>query len=463
MNHNTAPWRPGILLICISYTLGGMLSCSSDDPPTADAGPKAADSRQGNEASTQEQGQAATLPPLPTLSGVAYIAHYHSEELRWYRIDRAKPEVGGELDLGKVVHDLTLDPYNDHLYVVGDNDQEVDIYQLSRPAAVDQPVADPQRLTTISLATFPLFARVNPHKHRLYVLATPSTEPTVDSYKLHIFDVTDPKQPEEVKGSPHDVPLSSSLDLDPAREVLFMVEAKTYLLHGFDLRGDQVQPLGGAKPELLKLYPQENQLAFQARSLTADPYRNRLYAARPQANYSELIVLEYPAALPTASAGYGDLAQISDVKKLQGPFDVDTPVEDRPNIIDAFMPAVDLERGHIFLSAGAYGEIANPAIAVAVSKDLELAPGCKDHEEFGCFYQSYYDGTPVLKAFTDGATCVDWVHRVMVGTTVTAGNETAPGTVIFFKYEEDLSMSPLLPEGGGDLAAGALPVGAVCH
>ncbi len=443
--------------------LGGVLSCSSNDTPmTVDIGPTAGDSRM-IEASALEQGQTTTLPPVPVQGGVVYVAHYHSEDLRWYRIDGVKPAVGGQLELGKVTHDLTLDPYNDRLYVVSDNDQTVDIYQLFRPAAVDIPVDTPQHLATITMDTIPLFARCNPLKHRLYVLASPSVDPLVDNYNLHIFDVTDPQQPKEVQGSPHDIPISASLDLDIARETLFLVESKTYLLHGFDLRGDQVQPLSGKKPELLKLYPQENQMSFQARSLTVDPYRNRLYAARSQAIFSELIVLEYPAALPSTTAGYHELAQISDVVKLQGPFNVDTPMDQRPNIIDAFMPTVDLARGHIFLSAGAYSEMVNPALAVAVTKDLQLAPGCKDQEDFGCWYQSYYDGAPSLKATTDGATCVDWEHKIMVGTTVALGNETQPGTVLFFSYEDDLTMSPPLPEGGGDLSAGALPISAVCH
>jgi hypothetical protein len=245
--------------------------------------------------------------------------------------------------------------------------------------------------------------------------------------------------------------------------VLFLVESPDQKLHGFDLRGDQLTPMDGNGLDLHVLFPQENQTVFAARELVADPFRNRLYAARPQGILSELIVLEYPAVLPTASVGYSKLAKLGDLKVVSDPFDVDAPYDQRPNLLDAYQPAIDLDQGHIFLSSSAYMGMGPGAIMTAITPGMQLGKGCEDFEGFGCWYRHFFEGTEGSHMLTDGATCVDWVHKVVVGTSIDTSDETNPGAVHFFRYQPDLSMSKWVPASGTTLAAGGHPVAAVCH
>jgi hypothetical protein len=438
-------------------------SSSSVDGSTADALHQEGGIR--NDKGQTSDGQTKQLPELPQQSGVAYVAHYHTSDLRWYRLDGEAPSAGGRLDLGpgKVIHDLGLDPYHDLLFLVSDEKKEVDLYRLFRPTAKDQSLAPPERLATISLTERPLLVRSDPQRQRLYLIASPSDTETVDHYLLLAYDVSNPAQPKAVSGSPFSIPVTISVALDAPRAVLFLVEMKSKKLYGYDLSDDHLEALDGQPLDLLALYPQENQYVFQARDLTADPYRHRLYAARPQGPLSELIVLEYPAALPSNAQHYKQLAQMDQIKPLADPFEVEVAIDQRPNLLDAFAPAVDLEGGSVFLSAAAPAEAGNPALMVAITSDLKLGGGCSDYESFGCWYYGHSGGSPGGHAVTDGALCVDWTHHVVVGTTIAEGDETAPGTAQFFHYTDDLTMTPWLPASGGDLATGGLPIGAVCH
>jgi hypothetical protein len=458
----SSPRRSRIPCLLISLTLTALVSCSdSSSGPLPDAAvPDLA--RHDGSAADASPGQ---LPTLPAQSGVAYVVHYHTSDLRWYRLDGAAPAAGGQLDLGegKVAHDLALDAFHDLLFVVSDEKKEVDIFKLSRPTSPEQSLAPPQRLTTISTGARPLLARLDEQRRRLYVVASPSDTGAVDHYLLQAYDVSDPAQPRAVSGSPFTIPLTISVALDAPRAALFLVESASKKLYGYDLAGDKLQALDGQPLELAALYPEENQFVLQVRSLTADPYHHRLYAARAQGPLSELIVLDYPAALPSSAQSYKQLARLDQIKPLDDPFNVDQPIAQRPTLLDAYAPAVDLERGAIFLSASAHAELSNPAVMVAVSADLKLGTGCGDLGSFGCWYRGHSGGAPLGYLPTDGALCVDWTHRAVVGTSTVAEDETLPGTVQFFHYTDALSMTPWLPASGGDLPAGALPVGAVCH
>jgi hypothetical protein len=462
---------PRTICLCLAALL--VAACSDDTTTSPDAPrPGDADAAVGAEGGVGpeaggDQGQPAALPPVPQQSGVVYVVHYHTTDLRAYRIDGSDPKQELKLELGanKGSHDMALDPQGDRLFIVSDAAKSVDIYQLQRPASATAALTPPAKLASIILASgeIPLFARVDGQRGRLYVVASPGGSAIPTEYLLLAYDVTDPATPKPLAGSPFKIPVTTSLALDGPRQALFVVETKTQKLHGFDLRGDKLEPLAGEPLDLLALYPQQNQTAFQARSLTADPWRNRLYAARSQTALSELIIIEYPSALPTAQAGYGQLAKMGDLKVVADPFDVDVPADQRPNLLDAFEPAVDLERGDVLLSAGAWTGSGTGAILVGVTGALKLAKGCDAFEGFGCWYRSYLSGQPGSIQRTDGALCVDYTHKVVVGTSVDAVDETLPGAIHLLRYQDNLDMTDWVPSGGANLPAGGLPIAAVCH
>ena len=456
------------LVVCL--LLVGGWGCGGDDGSGNDL--RDSDRPGTNDVEPQDEGGTpGELLPVPEQSGVVYLSHYHSEELRYYRVDGDTPKDAGSIDLGSVTKDLALDPHNDLLFVALDQTREVVIYRVSRPESADDEVAEPEELARIDAPgdKVPHFVRVNPRRQRLYVVVSPpfsekAAKDLVTEYTLLAYDISDPEAPKTIEGSPYTIPVTAEWDLDAGRDLLFVVNFKGKRLHVYDLRGDGFKELEGEPLDLQKLYPEENHMAFTPRTLAVDPYRSRLYAARSQADLSELIAFEYPSALPTKSDGYAKLATYSDLQRLDDPFDTEIDSLERPNLLDAFVPMVDLERGYVFLSSGAYaGMHGIRAMVTAMDEDLSLGKGCDDFEGFGCWYQAFDNGKPDYKLVTDGAACVDYTHRVVVGTSYDVGDESLPGNALFFRYEDDLSMTPWLPEDEKLLRAGALPISAVCH
>ena len=90
--------------------------------------------------------------------------------------------------------------------------------------------------------------------------------------------------------------------------------------------------------------------------------------------------------------------------------------------------------------------------------DLTIAPGCGQFEGFGCFY----DGDFGAKQ-TDGASCIDWTHRKIIGTSIGDNVDEDPGSIHVFSYDQNLGMSPQFEEDGTLPVSGVYPLAAVCH
>ena len=163
---------------------------------------------------------------------------------------------------------------------------------------------------------------------------------------------------------------------------------------------------------------------------------HRLYAARAQGANSELIVLDYPGVLPTTTKRYGELADFSESMLIPDFFDIDVPIADRPNLLDAYGPQVDHKLRAVFLPADAYApEISfSSAIVVPMTSLSQVAPACGDFEGFGCFYRSYFNGVASAYKATDEASCVNSTHRVYIGTSYDVINEEQQGSVHAYKY-----------------------------
>ncbi len=401
------------------------------------------------------------LPEPVPKSGVAYVAHFLAGDLRWYRTDGDAPAAAGSIDLGGMTHDMALDDVNDRIVIAQDVARRVLVFGLDRPDGPDDAVEDPQQLGALDIATAPRFVRVDPYHERLYIVADDTAGGT-GMMLLHTVDTTDPTSPAVL--STVTIPATTSLDVDGPRRLLVLFHGQTDEIFAYDVTGDEPAQVG--EPiDLREPYPEENNTAFSARSLTLDPWHARLYAARSQSAFSELIVMDYPDALPGDAETYADVAEFS-LDAVADPFDLEVDISERPGILDAFTPLPSPDDLLVFLTAGAWnGTLPSGTLVTMGQEDddgpLQLGTGCEDHEGFGCFIQSYSGGTPTGFLQTDGAACRDWTHGVVV-TTALASPEDDPGQVAFFRYEDDGATAPWLADGA-NLPAAAFPIGAVCH
>ena len=400
------------------------------------------------------------LPEPVTQSGVAYVAHFLSNDLLWYRTDGDAPAEGGSIDAGGWSHDLALDPVGDRLYIAQDVAGRVQVYALTRPDSADDPVDDPMLIGSLDVDSPPRFVRVDPYHDRIYVVADAMQSGT-GMMRLHTVDVSDPTSPSIVDTA--DLPSTTSLDVDGARRLLVLFHGITDAVHAYDLSTDTPVEVSGSPVDLMTFYPEDNQVAFAARNLALDPWHNRVYAARPQGALSELIVMEYPEVVPGEGQPYDDATEFS-LSPIEDPFDLSIDIAKRPGVLDAYTPMPSASDELVFLLADAWNGTQSTATVVtfAGTDPLTLEPGCADHEEFGCFVRSYVDGNPVGFLRTDGAACRDSAHDAIVATAI-AMPEDEPGQVAFFQYEGDAATGTWLTADGGNLPASALPIGAVCH
>lgn len=435
---------------------------TSGDTSPGSSGVTAGDSGDGSDETTgADTGlEPGTLPEPVAKSGVVYVAHFLDNDLRWYRVDGETPTAGDSIDMGAVTHDMALDDVNDRLYVAQDVAGVVAIYGLGRPDGPADPVVAPTLLGTFDVPTAPRFVRVDPYHQRLYVVAD-DNEAGTGQMRLHTVDVSDPAAPALL--SEIAIPSTTSLDVDGPRNLLALFHGLTDEIFAYDVSGDTPTEVAGSPIDLREPYPEENNTAFSARKLTFDPWHNRLYAARPQSAFSELIVMEYPEAIPGAGQAYDDVADFS-LTAIADPFDLSVDIGDRQGILDAFTPMPSPLDMLVFMTASAWNGTQATATVVTFSGDdpLALEPGCGDHEDFGCFLRDYVGGNPVGFLRTDGAACRDWTHNVVVATGL--GNpEDGPGQMQFYRNTDDGGTSPWLNDGNINLLTGALPVATACH
>lgn len=435
----------------------------TDTDAGTDAGtddPDGTDSEGPTDTGTETDIEPGTLPEPVTQSGVAYVAHFLSNDLRWYRTDGDAPTVGDSIDTGGLSHDLALDPVGDRLYVAQDVAGRVLIYGLSRPDGPGDPVDAPMQLGSLDVDTPPRFVRVDPYHDRIYVVADAMRTGT-GTMRLHTVDVSDPASPSILDTT--ELPSTTSLDVDGARRLLVLFHGITDEVFAYDLSSDAPVEVSGSPIDLTADYPEDNQVAFAARNITLDPWHARMYAARPQGGLSELIVMEYPEAVPGEGQPYDDAAEFS-LTAIDDPFDLSIDIADRPGILDAFTPMPSATDELVFLLADAWNGTQATAtmVTMAGTDPLTLEPGCADHEDFGCFVRAYAASNPIGFLRTDGAACRDTAHGKIVATAL-GSPEDEPGQIAFFAYTDDASTSVWLSGDGGNLPAGSLPIGAVCH
>ncbi len=412
-----------------------------------------------------------TSLPAVTHAGVVYVSHYHTSDLRIVRIDGVTPVSLPSYELGVPGDDLALDPDNDRLFVAKFASRSVEVLQLSRPSSPTAPVSAPVPLANILLAEIPLLVRHDRALNRLYVFMAPDTGAgeLLSTFHLSIYDMSNPSQPVLRNPAPYNVPVTTAVAIDPLRQILFLYErvsaTDARYLHVFDLLSPNMAEVPGAPLNLNSMFPQTNNTSMSFRGFTVDENQHRLYGARAQGANSELVVIDYPGALPTTTQRYGDLTNMALATVVPDFFNVDLPPESRPNLLDAFGPHIDRQLGAIFFSASAWAADVSfkHAIVVPMTSALQPVPACGDFEGFGCFYRGYANGSVVGYKASDEAACVDSTHRVYVGSSYDVSNEVDPGSLHLFRYEPTLSMTPWLEADGGNPTAGGLPINAICH
>ena len=404
----------------------------------------------------------------PVTSGVAYSGAFYEKKIRIYRTDGPSPREETSIETNGFTHDMVIDPYHDRLFVVSDVAQTVSIYQLYRPANASAALTLPTLAGTITLPYKPLFARVDPHRNRLWIVSFDPAAPLplVNSF-LHGFDITNPAAPTQLTGSPFSIPITASLDIDPLAGILFVTGITDHHLHLYDLTSD-VPTLRPGQPINLKLlYPETNSTSFGARDVQVDPWRGRVYAARAQTALSELIAFVYAPSVPQfgncpTRPDHNNLAQMADA------FPVNQPVDAFTHLLDAFKPIPDLHTGAVFLMGNAWSGIMSTGLITPMTASLQHAAACQDFNgptgTIGCWMQPYNAGLLSTNAYeiTEGAACLDTTRKILVSTTIST-QEDGPGKVLFHQYTDDLVMTPIPPNGGQSPSGGLHPIAIVCH
>jgi hypothetical protein len=401
---------------------------------------------------------------LPAQAGVAYLGHYHTAELRWYRTDGEHPTHAGTLDTTGFTHDMALNPVTDLLAVAHDIGRNIELFQLDRPESVDDAVDAPTLAATIDLGDdAPRRVAFDVARDRLYIVCNaPLTGgELLTSMLLHVYDTSDPANPVALT-PPQTIPVTTSLAIDPYAGMLGLIDLSNHALTLYDASAPTVVAFSGDPIDLRALYPQESSSGFQPRNLRFDPANGRVLIAREQTALSEVIALSYPSVL-ASDAPCPPLPAYVDFAVIVDGFDVDQAPQDWDNLLGAYdaIPVPDSD-AVMFIAEAWNGTMAS-SIVIPLDGALTPQTGCGDYAGAGCFYQGWVNGSASSYQRTDGAACVDGTHGVVVGTSVSENGEGEPGGVHLFRYDEALVMTPWPTESGGGLAASGLPIATVCH
>ena len=409
-----------------------------------------------------ETGIPGTVPPTPRSNGLVFVSHFYEDAitgrnlLQWYRADKTSPEFLGEMDVGATTHSMALDKENELLAVISDTSRKVTLYNLNGTAAGEVPLV----LSSIDFFDeIPLFADFDSDSNRLYVSASPTdVSGLTTNNSLYVYDTSNPNAPQPISGSPFNIPVTASWGVDPFRNVLWLVDFRENELLGYDLLENGIEEIPGGAIRLTELYPEENQASFQARDLTIDPWRNRIYAARSQGALSELIAIDYPSDVPDAGQRYGSLVSMTSLKKVEDAIDVSLPTDNRPTLLDGYEVALNESTGEVFVSGLSWNGRAASGAIVAYNRGLDgFAGGCEPTGGQGCWIETFTEVGSTFKQ-TDGAFCVG----DMVAATSISSPETDPGFMHFFAKDENGQFEQVLNSQRENFRASSFPISAVC-
>ncbi len=405
-----------------------------------------------------------TLPDEFGFEGVAYIGHLESSVLQWIRTD-GSPRMGGELDLGEAIIELAIDRKNHILAAALPAVAEVKLFRIDTPKNDTTPIESPKLLATLSFDSPVLGIKFDPFNQRLYAVKTlpvPADGSPQTQSELYIYNTENPQAPTQI-GDPTKIPASISWDIDPVRRVLFLFDGINDLLRGYDLANDSITPLPGAPIDFGVWYPETNQTSFKVRNLKVDPWSNRIFGARSQGAFSELITIQYDGVIPNSAQNFSDISSMDKLQKKDDGFDASVDLDNRPFILDAANPIVDRINGMVWLVTASWdGSKASYGTMSLRDDTLALDKNCEDSSKgLMCWYRSYFNGQEQTKFhYTDGAACADGTHKVFVGTSYDTEDNTQPGNVHLFKYTSSGEMTRVELEKS---VVKAYPVAAICH
>jgi hypothetical protein len=311
-------------------------------------------------------------------------------------------------------------------------------------------------LTAIRPDLPPYSAQIDSIHDRLYILVS-SGDGTAE---MRIHDLSDPEAPEEIgRFAP---PLSHAWDIDPVRQLMFIVDAGSKAISVYDLADDDPQLVEGSPFDPTVDYPGENTWAFGVRNLIVDPWSNRIFAARPQGALTELMAWSYDGFIPGEGARYTDGADATTMESIPDGVDVSVPVSERVNIIDGYTPLPDSNTGQVMYLVGSHDGTTLLGALIPFGADLEMDPGCEGEDSPRCWMQPYRDGEARPALLTEGAACLDPTHQV-VSTSVYLYESDSPSEVLFHRYDAAGNVSPWVPSDGDSPPGPALGIAMVCH
>ena len=406
--------------------------------------------------------------------GSVYLTHFLTNEVINYRIDGQYPIEFGRFSVGGEPHDASLNA-EENLYAVALNiTQEVELYAL--PERLTDTFEAPTLLNTINTAPYtPRRVFFDPARSRLFVFSNaPLDDGLLAEMYLSIYDVSNPSLPVALADEPFQMPVSTTLAVEPRAGILALVELSTYHLYLYDVSGSTPTLHEGEPIDLLEAFPEPGgQDAFQVRNLRFDPLVGRLYMARGQSIASEVIAYKYEPvevkpegsqdmpSTPSCSPAftYSDLLHIPD------DFDVSVPIAERAHLLGGFM-ALPLIGEEFLLFINYAWRTNSIASMVSLMRDsgefIENLTACGDYEDFGCYYTSYFGGMPSnYNHLTDGAGCVDQKFNVFAG----VGLEDDENSSLFlFKIDRETGMmSPWLTDNGRNLSTASYPLVLSCY
>ena len=175
------------------------------------------------------------------------------------------------------------------------------------------------------------------------------------------------------------------------------------------------------------------------------------------------MVVAYDDSVPGEGTAYRQLADMTTAEPVADGFDVDVDHEERVYMLEAHTPLPDPQLGAVLLAGRAWNGSVSTDMLLPLDADLQIGPGCDSADDPFCWYQYITEGSASSYLMSEGATCLDTTHQVVVSTTVEFDDEESPGYFMAFSYNDSLEMAPFLSESQGLVTASEWPIDIVCH
>jgi hypothetical protein len=106
---------------------------------------------------------------------------------------------------------------------------------------------------------------------------------------------------------------------------------------------------------------------------------------------------------------------------------------------------------------------ASTDLVLSLDDSLQELEACPDQDKGWCWLRNYAGGSPSSYLMSEGSSCIDVTHNVLVNTTVDLADDEGNGQVALYSYTSSGRMTPMLKADGSNARASVYPVDAACH